>query len=205
MALVKIHDLVTDPEKYNNLSGWSTEQLKNVIVNTPTFLRAAYMLASTMSHDPKTQIGAVIVNENGTPISSGANRLTRGMYDPFHDVESIRMQEETQSPAKYVWMEHSERNAVFNIPKSTVSTKRDDNFVMFCPYFACVDCARAIIAAEIKLVIGHKEIMDRTPERWKESIAQGRKLFDAAGVNYCEWSGLLVCPPVKHNGEDFHP
>lgn len=53
---------------------------------------------------------------------------------------------------------------------------------MFCPWYACTDCARAIIQSGIKEVVGHKKCFDLTPAHWKESIANAFLMFEEAGI-----------------------
>ena len=55
------------------------------------------------SKDPNTQIGCVIVGPNHEIRSTGYNSFPRGIRD---DVP-----ERLVRPAKYLWIEHAERNA----------------------------------------------------------------------------------------------
>lgn len=89
-------------------------------------------------------------------------------------------------PTKYTYTEHAERNAIYDAAKRG---NRLDNTVMYCPWFACADCGRAIIQSGIKRVIGHQKMFDDTPERWAESIAAAFEMFNEAGVET-----LLVDP-----------
>ena len=77
---------------------------------------------------------------------------------------------------------------------------------MYCPWFACVDCARAIIQSGISAVVGHKEIYEHTNERWNKSTELGMSMVKEAGVITKLWSGKIGNNiSVRVNGEDFHP
>ena len=53
---------------------------------------------------------------------------------------------------------------------------------LYCPWFACIDCARAIICAGVKECVGVKGVMELTPERWAASIKQAEEMLIEAGV-----------------------
>ena len=58
------------------------------------------------SKDQRTQIGAVIVGQDKEIVSTGFNSFPRGIND--------FVEERQQRPEKYFWMEHAERNALYN-------------------------------------------------------------------------------------------
>ena len=94
------------------------------------------------SKDKHTQIGAVIVGTDNEIISTGYNSLPRGIDD--------YRPERYDRPEKYNWMEHAERNAIYNAARIGVSTK-GARMYMTCG-MSCIDCARAIIQAGIRWV-----------------------------------------------------
>ena len=110
-------------------------------------LRKAYNYASIVSSDLNTQNGAIIVN-NGEIISMGANSIPLNVK-----IDDNRL----KRPDKYNYIEHAERNAIYNAAKQGKSTY---GATMYCPWFACTDCARAIIQSGIKKVVGHKHFVD---------------------------------------------
>ena len=122
------------------------------------------------SPDPSVQNGAIIVNRENV-IGAGHNTLTKG-------VEHIS--ERWERPAKYMWVEHAERNAVYNAAYLGNSTSFTE---MFCPWASCCDCARAIVQAGIS-------ILYRLPmgehEGWTDSIAVGDSILRSAGVSVIE-------------------
>jgi dCMP deaminase len=140
-------------------------------LNDLDYLDMAYSIAQ-QSQDPSTQNGALVVWE-GIVIGSGANNFPRGV---------VSTEERWVRPAKYSWVEHAERNAIFDAAKHGRSTQ---NATMYCPWFACTDCARAIIQAGIIEVVGHATpLHDTGSQSWKDSIAIAYQMFDEAGVHY---------------------
>jgi dCMP deaminase len=135
------------------------------------YLRAAYLAAKQYSDDPDTQNGAVLVSlDPEKPAIEGANGFPLGM---------VGTPERLQRPAKYLYIEHAERGVIYEAAALGIPTS---GATLYCPWFACVDCARAIIQAGIRRVVGHQDMLDKTPDRWQESIAQANAMLDEAKV-----------------------
>lgn len=132
-------------------------------------LREAVEHARLFSDDPQTQNGALLITRHGHKIYA-ANRFPRGV-DKF-DARLIR-------PLKYRFMEHAERGAIFEAARQGLSA---EGAKLYCPWFACADCARAIICAGVVEVIGHAVPRSLTPKRWKESVETADHMFEEAGI-----------------------
>lgn len=159
----------------------------------PNILRRAYEVAARLSDDPDTQNGAVLVDRHNAIISESANCFTRGV---------AVTPERQQRPAKYDFMVHAERGAVFEAARLGVSAKGG---ILYVPWYACLDCAQAIVQAGIAAVVGHQQMMDKTPDRWKETIAKADALLDEAGVVRLYHDGQLGGVEVLFNGEKWAP
>ena len=61
---------------------------------------------ASWSKDRSTQVGCVIVGDSNQILSGGYNGFPRGVVD---DIDSRH-----ERPAKYLWTEHAERNAIYN-------------------------------------------------------------------------------------------
>lgn len=108
-----------------------------------------------LSDDRKTQVASLIVNRNNDIISYGVNSLPDGV---------IYNEERCTSPLKNHWMMHAERNALYKAARLGISTM---NANMYCTYFPCADCSRAIIQGGIKKLYTEKP--DFNHHKWGES------------------------------------
>jgi len=135
-------------------------------------LRKAYRIA-TYSPDPSTQNGAFVMDKNYTVLGQACNDFTKGFWMPEDDPRSDSGRrhvtpEMLERPLKYSYVEHAERGAIYNTLKNNYE---QPPVAMVCPWAACADCARAIVMSGITTLIRHKQASDRSPDRWKESIA----------------------------------
>lgn len=103
------------------------------------FMADAFWI-SGKSKDRSTKCGAVIVTPDNDIVTRGWNDHPRGLPD---------YSERRERPAKYVFTEHAERNAIYNAARLGVSTKGCSIYVNRVP---CPDCARAIIQSGIRQV-----------------------------------------------------
>lgn len=155
-------------------------------------LRLAYAYASAFSDDPSTHNGAVLITENNEQIL-GANHLPRGV---------VATADRFERPKKYAYMEHAERDVILKAAQAGYKT---EGAILFVPWYACADCARAIIGAGIREVVGHKQMFDRTPERWKASIADGDAMLEEAGILCTQHDGPIGRVRVLFDGEFWEP
>ena len=162
------------------------------ILTPQQYLLMAYNEA-TNSPDPSTQNGAVIVIGNDGLTVTDCNR--------FPDRVKVN-QERLERPLKYEFIEHAERNAILKCAKLGYSTH---GATMYVPWFACSDCARAIIQAGIAHVVGHQRMADDTPDRWKDSIANAMTMLKEAGIRMTMIEGELNGPKILFNGKWWTP
>lgn len=100
------------------------------------------------SKDRNTKVGCVIIGDARQVLSAGYNGLPRGVND---DIEQRYSREERNGVReKLRWIEHAERNAIYNAARYGVSLS---GAAIYAPFFPCCDCARAIIQAGLKAVI----------------------------------------------------
>ena len=132
------------------------------------FLREACRIAAAESTDPHTQNGAMLRARSGEVISA-ANQLPPIVATP-HRLER---------PAKYSYIEHAERHVIYRAAKAGIATAEA---TLYCPWFACADCARAIILAGITRLVGHVTPRRLTPARWAETVTIADIMFREADV-----------------------
>ena len=131
------------------------------------------------SKDKRTHIGAVIVGKDNEIVSTGYNSFPRGIND--------NIEERQERPEKYYWIEHAERNALYNAAKIGVSTK---NCVMYLNCgVPCCDCARGIINAGIKTIYVCEQDITKS-EHWLEHSKRSRIMFGESNVKLETYSFL---------------
>jgi dCMP deaminase len=124
------------------------------------------------SKDESTQIGAVIVSEGNSVLSTGYNSFPRGLDD--------NIPERQERPEKYYWFEHAERNAIYNAAMNGVALRNSTMYVT--SGVPCVDCARGIINSGIKVVFCKLECTTKNNEKWSESRERSIQMFKECGV-----------------------
>ena len=130
------------------------------------FLEMAKLVAS-WSKDPSTKVGTIAVR-NRTVIAQGYNGFPRGIDD------NDRLDNRT---VKYMYIVHSEMNAIYNAAENGVSLKGSTIYTVGLP--VCHDCAKGLIQVGIKRVVT-PEI--KTPERWLKSLRLTKEMFKEADI-----------------------
>jgi len=99
-------------------------------------------LVAQLSDEPSRHTSAVFVSADGTNIiASAAN----------HSLPKLMWHEERfQKPKKYLYIEHAERNAIYDACRRGVSLKGS---TVYLPWFPCVECARALALVGIKNMV----------------------------------------------------
>ncbi len=151
-----------------------------------SFFRKA-LFEAFRSPDPSTQNGAVIVatdTRTGQPtvVGRGANEFPH----------MVRITEERlERPLKYSFIEHAERNAIFDYLdhlKMMGNEREHGPLHMYALWAACSDCARAIIQAGVHTVHTHSfytggvDPTGQDRKDWGESIRASMDMFAEANV-----------------------
>ena len=153
------------------------------------FLKLAYEHAKKYSPDPRTQNGAILVNAKSLEIISyGANCFPDGVQ---------ALPERLERAVKYQYLEHAERCAIFSAAKKGYATQ---GAILYVPWFACADCAKAIIGSGISCVVGHAAPC-QSINAWNSSIEIGLKLLDEAKVPYRYYEGRIGVAGLLFDGE----
>jgi dCMP deaminase len=130
-------------------------------------------LISQKSKDPSTKVGCVIVNDDNVILSTGFNGFPRGIEEDWKD--------RWKRPEKYHWVEHAERNAIFNAARVGVSLNNSRAYLNWEPK-PCADCTRALIQAGIKEVIGPNRKFTGAGAGKHYSIDHAETMLREAGV-----------------------
>ena len=142
------------------------------------------------SHDPSTQNGAIIVPATAAYVAIGVNKIPSSLQ-----ATPGRL----QRPEKYKYVEHAERAAIYRAARVGTPTS---GATLYCPWYACTDCARAIILAGIAEVVGHVKPRSATPERWTAEIVQAEAMLREAGVGM-RWLAADLGVTIRFNGEEM--
>lgn len=131
------------------------------------------LLVASRSKDPSTKVGAVIVGPDNEVRATGYNSFPRGIND--------NVPERFERPEKYLWFEHSERNAIYNAARAGIKLKGCRIYTNTTSKLCgiCMDCARAIVQSGIVEII-HQRPADTG--KWGEECKRAHQLFKEAGV-----------------------
>jgi dCMP deaminase len=116
------------------------------------FIRQA-MLVAEKSKDPSTKVGCVLVGEDNEILSTGFNGFPRGVEEGKFVKLYTPISQRWERPEKYKWVEHAERNAIYNAARNGIRLKNARAYLNWEP-IPCSDCARAFIQAGIKEIVG---------------------------------------------------
>ena len=134
---------------------------------------ATARLFAMRSKDPNTQVGACIVDDHHRILSIGYNGTPNGMDDgefPWgRDGDS-------ELDKKYLFVCHSELNAVLNFRGST---ERMQGATLYVDLFPCNECAKVIAQSGIVEVV---YLRDLYPD--SDSVIASKRIFDSCGINY---------------------
>lgn len=130
---------------------------------------------STWSKDNSTKVGAIVVDTEHTILSVGYNGNPRGLRD--------EVEERNERPLKYMYVVHAEINAIINATRNGVSLK---NSILYCTYFPCNECAKAIINSGIKTLVTYEPNFGH--ERWGKSFRISYEMLKECGVNIIYFS-----------------
>jgi dCMP deaminase len=130
------------------------------------------------SKDASSKIGAVIIGVDKQIISTGYNGFPRGIEE--------NIPERWERPIKYQFVEHAERNAIYNAARTGVSVKSGTLYLIGFgpPTVPCIECTKAVIQAGIVRVVGgaYKEV----PASWADDLAFAVNLLTEAGIEQVE-------------------
>lgn len=129
-------------------------------------------VVATRSKDPNTQVGCIIAGPAHEIRSTGYNSLPRGIRDD--------LAERLERPTKYLWMEHAERNAIYNAARCGTTLEGCTIYIELMP---CMDCARAIVQAGIREVVVSRDRMGQySSDYYDEHFRMVEVLFREAAI-----------------------
>ena len=128
------------------------------------------ILSGMRSKDPNSQVGCCIVSQDNKILSMGYNGFAKGCSDDEFPWE----REGDVLDTKYVYVAHSELNAILNYSGGSLAGAK-----LYVSLFPCNECAKAIIQCGIKEVIYDNDKYADTP-----ATKASKRMMEAAGVKY---------------------
>jgi dCMP deaminase len=124
------------------------------------------------SPDPRTKVGCLIVAPDGNIRCAACNDYPQGLLQGSG--------ERAHAPLKYIWLEHAERNAIYQAARKGLSTEACTMFVELTP---CVECARAIIQSGIiQVVVNQDRCADYQGARYSGEHPVAMGMLAEAGI-----------------------
>lgn len=152
-----------------------TEKRKDYISWDEYFMGVAY-LASERSKDPNSQVGCCIVSQDNKILSMGYNGFPMGCSDDEFPWDRENAAEDPYN-AKYMYVTHSEMNAILNFRGGSLEGSK-----LYVTLFPCNECTKAIIQSGIRTIIYDSDKYADTP-----STKASKRMLDAAGVRYIKY------------------
>jgi len=126
--------------------------------------------ANIFSKDPSTKVGAIILAKKSLQILSlGYNGMPRGI----DETRAVRW----ERPQKYKYVEHAERNALYNACRHGTPL---EGAIAVVTMFPCTDCARALIQSGIQCVVTSPPTLQC--DRWGADFEVSKEMLEEARV-----------------------
>ncbi|XP_055296999.1 deoxycytidylate deaminase-like [Sitodiplosis mosellana] len=142
----------------------STGKRKNYLKWEDYFMSVA-LISAQRSKDPKTQVGACIVNEDKRIVGVGYNGFPSGVSDNEFS---------WNKPYKHLYVVHAEENAI--IIQFSADLK---NSTIYVSLFPCNRCAQIIIQSKIEKIV---YMSDKKADT--EEVKASKDMLDAVGIKY---------------------
>ena len=137
------------------------------------FILQAAVIAQK-SKDPSTKVGCVIVGDGNAVLSMGFNGFPRGIDE--------NDKSRWERPEKYQWIEHAERNAIYNAARHGINLNGSRLYLNWDPKGICSDCARALVQVGVKEIIGPKKPFPGKGAGEHYSIDHSEIMFKEIGI-----------------------
>lgn len=126
---------------------------------------------SNNSTDPNIKVGCVLVKDDEL-ISEGWNRIINGVED---------IEDRYSRPAKFFWIEHAERIAVYNAARNGICTEGATAYVNVSPCSVCTQCLRGLIECGITRIVGNTRKIEHTG-KIKTHATVNEKMIEEAEI-----------------------
>jgi dCMP deaminase len=151
-------------------------------MNWDDYFMSMIDVVASKSKDPNTKVGCVVVGEDHEIRTTGYNSFPRGIND--------NIPERLERPMKYKFIEHAERNAIYNASRIGTPLK---GCTMYISWYPCTDCTRGIIGSGISEIVinnndDNKWKSKGSQSRWAEDIELSIQMLTEANVGIRKWT-----------------
>lgn len=134
------------------------------------YMRVARFAAAEFSKDPSTKVGAILLApESLQVLSLGYNGMPRGI----DEADPSRW----ERPTKYAFVEHAERNCLYNACRLGTPIQ---GAICVVTLFPCVECTRALIQSGVATIVAPEP--ESPDPRWAESWKLARAMMEESGT-----------------------
>lgn len=151
------------------------------------WLKECYTYAKQSNH-PSTHNAALLINHDKV-VLKGKNVLPPG-------VKECRNRFEGEN--KHVYLNHAERDVIYKAASKGIATK---GLTVVMPWLPCIPCANAVISAGIKHLIIHKQMVERTAEKWQDELRNAVQIMKEAGITITAYDGKVGAKAYMHSEE----
>lgn len=151
------------------------------------WLKICYRCARKSTH-PSTHNAALLIDNDNVALK-GINILPPG-------VKNIKKRFEGKN--KHIYPNHAERDLIYKAARSGIATK---GLTMVMPWLPCIPCANAIITAGIRELIIHKQMVERTDEKWKDELQDATQIMTEAGIKIIAYDCPIGAKAYMHSQE----
>ncbi|XP_046576258.1 deoxycytidylate deaminase-like isoform X2 [Haliotis rubra] len=152
-----------------------------------TYFMAIALVCAKRSKDPKTQVGACIVNKDKRLVGTGYN----GMPDRCSDDMLPWGKGEGLHRDKHLYVCHAEMNAILN--RFSADLK---GCTIYVTLFPCNNCTQMIIQSGIREVVFLSD-----EKKNKVEVKASKKLLKMAKVDYRPYCGSLDTIAIKFHAD----
>ena len=147
-------------------------------------LKECYKYSKNSDH-PSTHNAALLVDKDKI-VLKGAN-----MFPPKVKHSKYRLEKGNRN----VYINHAERDLIYKAAAKGLKTK---GLTMVMPWLPCIPCATSIITSGVKKLICHKQMIERTSDRWIKELKEAVKFMEEAGIKIIAYDGKVGVKAQMH-------
>lgn len=135
------------------------------------YFKLAKFNADLFSKDPSKKVGAIFLAPHSLQVKTfGYNGFPR-------DIDET-LESRWVKPAKNFFVEHAERNGIYNACRHGTPL---ENSICIVTMFPCAECARALIQVGVKCVVSVEPNIE--DETWGEQFKKSLLMFAEANIS----------------------